>query len=439
VWDIRYRDRSRQRRRGSDAGAAKPEPGFLQSNLIPGAAAAEVPAPPPDLPWAPHYRVTVRAGAGPVCMSAVVFNDRRPSDPLLVGTEEGRFMVIDWAAAGEGTGQDPWLNAPDLAAAAGAAQGSAGDGSTSGRDGSAKGAGAAAAGSAADASGDGEGGGSGSGAAGAGAGGNVMRLLWATQGGERAFVAMQRHPSLHDVILTVNDFTFSVWRRGVRQPVFVSAAAAVPLTSGRWSPTRPAVVFLGRVDGVIECWDLLDSTTKPAMAFPLMSVPVTAMEFRLTGSGAGAAGAAASAATRGAYASSGATAAALSAATSAGAAHKQYLAVGDAKGSLHVLDIPLPLRKGSPNEEALLAAFLDRELARVAYVAGRAAFHEAERARKEGESQREAAAKEAAQAKLEVELQCECGRQGRRRQGRGVAVAVLMVPRASAYCFIEGC
>ena len=47
--------------------------------------------------------------------------------------------------------------------------------------------------------------------------------------------------------------------------------AADYLTTGRWSPTRPGVLFLGKVDGSMDVWDFTDSSYAPSVN--LMSSP----------------------------------------------------------------------------------------------------------------------------------------------------------------------
>lgn len=47
--------------------------------------------------------------------------------------------------------------------------------------------------------------------------------------------------------------------------------AANYLTTGRWSPTRPGMLFLGKVDGSMDVWDFTDSSFTPSVT--LMSSP----------------------------------------------------------------------------------------------------------------------------------------------------------------------
>lgn len=277
-------------------------------------------------------------------MTGMSVNERRPSEPLVAATEEGRVVAIDWAPQGEGSGADLWTadNSTTPAADGAAAEPASGGGG---------GGGAGKAKAAAAASEDSEGG--------AAAGGSAAsRVLWVGHDTDRPPVAVVRSPFFPHVVLAVNEFTFSLWMRGVRLPVFTSPASPQPHTVGRWSPTRPGVLVIGRSDGVMDIWDLLDTTTKPALSSHLFSSAVASMEFRLVSAPPAPAG--------GAAAGAGGTSA--SSAAAASAAGKQLLAVGDAKGSLHILDFPLPLRRGSPGEESLVSAYLNREALRAAYV-----------------------------------------------------------------------
>lgn len=330
-WDIRYKEKDKRGRR-HDEGAAVPLP--LNSTLVPGAANANILAPPQEIPWVPHYKVAIKLGAGAVPITKVVLNDRKPSDPLVCGTDEGHIVAVDWAPAGEGTGTDAWT---------GSGSGSGGDDDSGG-----------------------------------GGGGPGQRLLWSSPDANGRAVHIQRSPFLADTYLVVYDFHFVLWRAGAAAPLYASPAATTPYTAGKWSPTRPAVLFLARADGVVAVWDLLDSSLKPSTTFSLVSIPVTSLEFRVY------AGASAAAATG-----------------------KQLLAAGDSKGSLHILDVPGPLRRGGGNEEALLKGFLDREAVRAGYVAGRVAVREAEKAKKDAAATAAAAAKEAAAQKLDAELKGE--------------------------------
>ncbi|KAH3693244.1 hypothetical protein DPMN_192648 [Dreissena polymorpha] len=37
------------------------------------------------------------------------------------------------------------------------------------------------------------------------------------------------------------------------------------MTSGFWSPSRPGVFYISKVDGSVDVWDLLDKTHEPSI------------------------------------------------------------------------------------------------------------------------------------------------------------------------------
>ena len=73
-------------------------------------------------------------------------------------------------------------------------------------------------------------------------------------------------------------------------------------------------------------------------------------------------------------------------------AKSHFLAVGDAAGTLRIMELPRNLTKPVPNEKALVEALLGREEARVGYVAERAAAREVEKDAKDKAAAEAAAA-----------------------------------------------
>lgn len=58
-------------------------------------------------------------------------------------------------------------------------------------------------------------------------------------------VTMQRSPFMDDVILTVGDWTFALWRESRHDvPLIQSPCAPSLYTGGVWSPTRPGMLSL---------------------------------------------------------------------------------------------------------------------------------------------------------------------------------------------------
>jgi WD40 repeat protein len=99
----------------------------------------------------------------------------------------------------------------------------------------------------------------------------------------------------------------------VQKPMYVSRSSEGYLTTGCWSPTRPAVIYIGLIDGTIEVWDLLDQSHQPSMTALVSSCQLTSMEFWKLST-------------------------------------PQFLAVGDIQGILHIMEIPRILRRASYKE-----------------------------------------------------------------------------------------
>jgi hypothetical protein len=132
----------------------------------------------------------------------------------------------------------------------------------------------------------------------------------------RPCVSLEQSPFFPDIYLSVGDWSFNLWCEGVEAPVFSSPFSEAYLMAGRWSPTRPGVIVL-------------------SMSAPIASTKLTSMEF---------------------------------AERKSNAASMQLLAAGDGGGNLHILEMPRPMRRPSPNETSVMRDFFDREVQRVQYM-----------------------------------------------------------------------
>ncbi|EKX50168.1 hypothetical protein GUITHDRAFT_161883 [Guillardia theta CCMP2712] len=164
-------------------------------------------------------------------------------------------------------------------------------------------------------------------------------------------VSLQRSPFFDDTLLTVGDWTFCIFKSGAKEPVVRSSFAPTFLTRGRFSPTRPGVIVTSRADGCVDVWDLTDRSHEASLQHNVGPL----------------------------------------------------LAVGDAQGTLHILEIPRNLRRPLPNEQTLIDSLLQRELARVRYMHTRMAFREKELAVKEAEDEEKRRIEEEAAAKAAAE------------------------------------
>ncbi|XP_039984181.1 dynein intermediate chain 3, axonemal isoform X2 [Xiphias gladius] len=76
---------------------------------------------------------------------------------------------------------------------------------------------------------------------------------------------VQRSPFFKDIILTTGGWNFAIWKEGVMDgPIILSPSSEQVLTVGCWSLSRPAVFYIGKDDGSIEVWNLLERTSEPA-------------------------------------------------------------------------------------------------------------------------------------------------------------------------------
>ncbi|XP_059197452.1 dynein axonemal intermediate chain 3 [Centropristis striata] len=75
---------------------------------------------------------------------------------------------------------------------------------------------------------------------------------------------VQRSPFFKDIILTTGSWNFAIWKDGVMDgPIILSPSSKQVYTVSCWSLTRPAVFFIGKEDGSIDVWNLLEKTSEP--------------------------------------------------------------------------------------------------------------------------------------------------------------------------------
>uniref|UniRef100_A0A7M6DQP7 WD repeat-containing protein 63 n=3 Tax=Clytia hemisphaerica TaxID=252671 RepID=A0A7M6DQP7_9CNID len=141
---------------------------------------------------------------------------------------------------------------------------------------------------------------------------------------------LQKSPFNKTIFLTVGGWTFSIWKDGVTfGPLIQSYPHDCKLTSGMWSPSRPSVFFIGKADGNIDVWDLLDKSHEPFLTQNVSPVPIiTVSPFQMS-------------------------------------PKQQLLAAGDEVGTLHVMEVPWNLRYATTNELHAFEHYLDREASRL--------------------------------------------------------------------------
>uniref|UniRef100_A0A8C1C1R8 Dynein axonemal intermediate chain 3 n=1 Tax=Cyprinus carpio carpio TaxID=630221 RepID=A0A8C1C1R8_CYPCA len=164
---------------------------------------------------------------------------------------------------------------------------------------------------------------------------------------------VSRSPFFRDIILTVSSFSFAIWKEGVTSgPILRSACSKMLRTVGHWSLSRPAVFFIGKEDGSIEVWDLLQNSHEPSQSQNISSAAVTCIS------------------------------------TSSISSKQHLLAVSDRLGTLHILQIPWTLRRSSNSERQIVKKYFEKEEERLEYFEKRQIQHEKEKKEMEAEQQR---------------------------------------------------
>lgn len=96
----------------------------------------------------------------------------------------------------------------------------------------------------------------------------------------RPIIAFQASP-FFNIFLTVHDFHFCIWEDddSKTKPIFMSPnTRGSSYTFGRFSPSRPAVIYLTKTNGKIDIWDFLDESHKPSVKETFIKEPITSFD-----------------------------------------------------------------------------------------------------------------------------------------------------------------
>ncbi|KAI4590807.1 hypothetical protein MJG53_001856 [Ovis ammon polii x Ovis aries] len=155
---------------------------------------------------------------------------------------------------------------------------------------------------------------------------------------------VQRSPFYKDIILTVGGWNVAIWKEGIMTgPLLQSCCAPKRYTSGHWSLTRPGVFYIGREDGYIDIWDLLEKTHEPAQSQNICITMITYIKPWTF------------------------------------SAKQQFIAIADYYGTLHILEIPWTLSHPSTNEVSSISHYFEREVKHLDYVEQRKKIREQEK------------------------------------------------------------
>ncbi|XP_007068799.3 dynein axonemal intermediate chain 3 isoform X1 [Chelonia mydas] len=164
---------------------------------------------------------------------------------------------------------------------------------------------------------------------------------------------IQRSPFFKDIILSVGGWNFAIWKEGVTSgPILQSCCSSKRYTVGHWSLSRAGVFFIGREDGNIDIWDLLEKTHEPSQTQNISISMITCIKPWIVSS------------------------------------KQHFLAISDNFGTLHILEISWTLSHPSSNERASVLHYFEREVKHLDYFEQRQEFRAKERKELELETQR---------------------------------------------------
>ena len=153
---------------------------------------------------------------------------------------------------------------------------------------------------------------------------------------------VQRHPLFPEYYLTIGDWGFKIWRLGLSAPILASPHNNDPVLCGKWSPTRPAVLYTATKNGWIHVWDLLDRSHEKLFGMSVTADAITTLEFKPQ-----------------------------SERKHKHESTKQTIVAGTDKGSFLLFEVPEQLVKAHQHERDNARKFFEREARRVDYFAWR--------------------------------------------------------------------
>jgi len=91
------------------------------------------------------------------------------------------------------------------------------------------------------------------------------------------------NPFFPSIVLAVGSWNFTIWNLtessiengSANKPILESPLQKVRYTSAVWSSTRPSTFFLGKANGNLEVWDVLERTNEPALKQVISSAAIT--------------------------------------------------------------------------------------------------------------------------------------------------------------------
>lgn len=163
----------------------------------------------------------------------------------------------------------------------------------------------------------------------------------------RPVLAMEFSPFYYDdIFITVHDFNFCVWSsQYTTKPILMSPNLKSNFyISGRFSKSRPAVIFLARNTGQIDIWDLLDESHKPSVKETFLKESIVFIDLLIY---------------KPVFEDENLNKRTLV---------QEYLCIGDMAGQLTMMVVPKLFTDPVLDEKDIVKKFFDNELARQRYM-----------------------------------------------------------------------
>lgn len=149
---------------------------------------------------------------------------------------------------------------------------------------------------------------------------------------------IQRNPTHPKYFLTVGDWTAKVWSEDNNTPIMQTKYCRSYLTAGCWSPTRAGVFFTTRMDGVVDVWDYFHRQNAVAYSHKVSDFPLSSVSVQGSVQNGGG----------------------------------KLMAVGDANGTVSLLELSDSLALPQSNEKMAVDKMFEREATREKHLERRA-------------------------------------------------------------------
>ncbi|KAG9391758.1 WD domain, G-beta repeat [Carpediemonas membranifera] len=135
-------------------------------------------------------------------------------------------------------------------------------------------------------------------------------------------LGLARSPFYSKYFASVGDWKLRLWQDDVKESIMCSTYSDAQLTCATWSPTRPGVLMVGRLDGYLDIWDMYYRVDSPTLSSRVSESAVCSL-----------------------------------------AAHRlgDRLAVGCRDGSVSIIQLSDGLVQPQPNEKQSVQSLLERE------------------------------------------------------------------------------